>query len=146
MARFKANNVDEYISSFPEETQLAMQKVRSSIKKVIPNAEEVISYAIPCFKLNGAYVIYFAGFDHHIGVYPAPVNEESFKKEFSKYKTGKGSIQFPLDKPMPLSLITKIAKYRLKVSLEKVASRASVTKTKKIALKASASKAVKDKY
>lgn len=119
MARPKPNNVDEYIAGFPKETQKTLEEVRATIKKIIPKADEVISYAIPCFKLDGAYVVYFAGFEHHIGLYPAPVHEESFKKEFSKYKTGKGSIQFPLDEPMPLSLITKITKYRLKASLEK---------------------------
>lgn len=128
MARFKANSIDEYIPTFPKETQITLEQVRSCIKKVIPNAEEVISYAIPCFKFEGAYIIYFAGFDRHIGLYPAPVNEEAFKKAFFKYKTGKGSIQFPLNKPMPLALITKITKYRLKVSLEKRKAKKSLVK------------------
>lgn len=135
MARPKPNTVEEYIASFPKETQKVLEEVRAEIKNVLPKADEVISYAIPCFKLDGAYVIYFAGFERHIGVYPAPVDEDSFKKEFSKYKTGKGSIQFPLDQPMPLALITKIAKYRLKVSLEKAKIK-KATSAKKTVTKA----------
>lgn len=139
MARPKPNTVAEYIAGFPKETQKVLEQIRTTIKKVMPEAEEVISYAIPTFKLDKSYVIYFAGFDHHIGIYPAPVREESFQKAFSKYKTGRGSIQFPLDEPMPLTLITKIAKYRLKVSLEE-AKLKKVIATKKAASKKQAVK------
>lgn len=119
MPRSKAHSVDEYIAGFPKETQKVLWLVRETIKEILPQAEEVISYAIPAYKLNKSYVIYFAGFEHHIGLYPAPVNEASFKKEFSKYKTGKGSVQFPLDKTIPLNLIRKITRYRLKLILDK---------------------------
>lgn len=128
MPRPKANTVDEYIFGFPKETQKALKQVRDTIKKVIPEAEEVISYAIPAYKLHKTYVIYFAGFEHHIGIYPAPVNEEGFKKEFSKYKTGKGSVQFPLNTPMPLTLIRKIVKYRLKQNSEKIIAKSKASK------------------
>ena len=119
MPRPKAENINDYISTFPKETQRALKAVRSTIKKALPGGEERISYAIPAFYRDKAYVVYFAGFDKHIGLYPAPVREESFKKAFSKYKTGRGSIQFPLDKPMPLTLITRIVKFRIKQNKER---------------------------
>jgi uncharacterized protein YdhG (YjbR/CyaY superfamily) len=93
--------------------------VRATIKKVAPEAEETISYAIPTFKLNGRYLVYFAGCKNHIGLYPVPTAEKTFEKDLSSYKTsGKGAIQFPLDKPLPLKLISKIVKFRIKENLE----------------------------
>ena len=115
----KAETIDEYISDFPDDVQKIMEEIRSVIKKVAPTAQESISYAIPTFKLNGVYLVYFAGFKNHIGFYPAPVSMEAFKEEFSIYKTGKGSVQFPLNKPMPFDLITKIVKFRLEEALRK---------------------------
>lgn len=115
----KVNNIDEYIADFPIETQKAMELVRATIKKVVPEAEETISYAIPTFKLNGVYLVYFAGFAKHIGFYPAPIGMETFKEEFKNYKTGKGSVQFPLNQPMPLDLITRIVLFRKKEALLK---------------------------
>ena len=95
----KPTGTNEYIAGFPKETQKRLEEVRATIKKAAPAAEETISYGIPAFKLHNLYLIYFAGFKNHIGVYPTPVNNEIFKKELSGYKTGKGSVQFPLDKP-----------------------------------------------
>ncbi|MES2795627.1 MAG: DUF1801 domain-containing protein [Bacteroidota bacterium] len=115
----KASTIDEYISGFPIETQKVLELVRSTIKAVVPDAVESISYAIPTFKLNGVYLVYFAGFKNHIGFYPAPIGMETFKEEFSKYKTGKGSVQFPLDKPMPLDLITRIVQFRMESNSKK---------------------------
>lgn len=115
----KANTIDEYIAAFPKEVRQILEQVRATIKKAAPEAEETISYAIPTFKLNNSYLVYFAGFKNHVGFYPAPVGMETFKKELSVYKQGKGSVQFPLDKPMPLSLITKIVKFRIKENTEK---------------------------
>jgi uncharacterized protein YdhG (YjbR/CyaY superfamily) len=115
----KAETIDEYIADFPAEVQKIMQEIRTVIKKVAPTAEESISYAIPTFKLNGVYLVYFAGFKNHIGFYPAPVGMEAFKEEFSIYKTGKGSVQFPLNKPMPFDLITRIVEFRLEEALKK---------------------------
>ena len=110
----KPRTIDEYIARFPKTTQKHLRQIRSEIRKVVPGAEETISYAIPCIKLNGKYVIYFAGFKNHIGMYPVPTDKTS-EKEFAVYKTsGKGAIQFPLDKPMPLDLIQKIVRYRVK--------------------------------
>ena len=115
----KPNNIDEYIAGFPKETQKVLKQIRATIKKAAPGAEETISYAIPTFKLNGHYVIYFAGYKNHISLYPAPRGNELFKKELSDYKGGKGTIQFPLDKPLPLNLITRIVKFKLKENLER---------------------------
>ncbi len=92
-----------------------MEEVRAAIKKAAPEAEETISYAMPCLKLNGKYLIYFAGYKNHIGIYPVPTKNEAFEKDFFAHKTsGKGALQLPLDKPMPLSLVTKIINYRIK--------------------------------
>jgi uncharacterized protein YdhG (YjbR/CyaY superfamily) len=119
MAMFKPQSIDAYISDFPAETQKVLKQVRSSVKKAAPKAEETISYGMPAFTLHGSYLVYFAGYKNHIGFYPAPIGIELFKKELSKYKSGKGSVQFPLDEPMPLALITKIVKYRVKENTEK---------------------------
>lgn len=115
----KSANIDEYITGFPVEVQKVLEQVRETIKKAAPEAEELISYSIPAFKLNGNYLVYFAAFPKHIGFYPAPVGMEKFKKDFAKYKTGKGSVQFPLNAPMPLGLITKIVKFRVQGTLKK---------------------------
>ena len=119
MVTTKAKDVDEYISMFPEETQKILEQIRATIKKVAPDAGEKISYAIPAFTLNGKYLVYMAAFKNHIGFYPAPVGIEAFKNEFSHLKTGKGSVQFPLNKPMPLDLIIRIVEFRIKENLSK---------------------------
>ena len=115
----KPTGTNEYIAGFPKETQKRLEEVRASIKKAAPAAEETISYGIPAFKLHNLNLIYFAGYKNHIGLYPAPLKNEIFKKELSVYKTGKGSVQFPHDKPMPLKLITKIVQFRAKENEEK---------------------------
>jgi len=109
----KFNTIDEYISTFPDDIQNILQKIRQTIKEAAPDAEEAISYQIPTFKLNGN-LVHFAAFKNHVGFYPAPSGQKAFQKELSVYKRGKGSVQFPLDKPIPLSLIKKIVKYRVK--------------------------------
>ena len=111
-------NIDEYIAEFPKDVQKILEQVLATIKKAAPTAEEKISYGIPTFTLNGN-LVHFGGFKNHVGFYPTPTGTEAFEKELSVYKTGKGSIQFPLDKPMPLNLITKIVKFRVKKNLEK---------------------------
>ena len=116
----KPNNIDEYIAGFPKDVQKVMEEVRATIKKAAPGVEEKISYAMPTFTLNKNYLVYFSGFKNHIGLYPAPVGFEEFKEDLSIYKTGKGSVQFPLDKPMPLKLITKIVKFRMKQIADKL--------------------------
>ncbi|HYV95476.1 MAG TPA: DUF1801 domain-containing protein [Chitinophagales bacterium] len=115
----KPKDIDEYISGFPNEIQKVLEQIRTTIKKASPQAEEVISYGIPAFKLNGMGLVYFAAFKKHIGIYPAPKGNEAFKTALSVYKGGKGTVQFPLDKPMPLGLITKIVKFRVTESLQK---------------------------
>jgi len=115
----KFNTIDEYISTFPDDIQNILQKIRQTIKEAAPDAEEAISYQIPTFKLNGN-LVHFAAFKNHAGFYPAPSGQKAFQKELSVYKRGKGSVQFPLDKPIPLSLIKKIVKYRVKENLEKI--------------------------
>ena len=115
----KPKNIDEYIAGFPENVQHFLQQIRETIQKAAPKAEEAISYAMPTFKLNGN-LIHFAAYKNHIGLYPAPQGIEAFKKELSVYKGAKGSVQFPLDKPMPLALIAKIVKFRVRQSLGQI--------------------------
>ena len=113
-----ASNIDEYVSGFPKEVQTILEKLRATIKKAAPEAKETINYAIPTFTLEGN-LVHFAAFKNHIGFYPAPSGIEAFKKELSVYEGAKGSVQFPMDKPLPLSLVTRIVKFRVKENLEK---------------------------
>ena len=113
MDNTKHTNVDEYISGFPPETQAVLQKVRAAIKKAAPKAEEIISYNMPAYKQNGM-LVFFAGYKTHIGFYPTAAGIAAFKKEISDYKNAKGSVQFPLDKPMPLKLVADIVKFKIK--------------------------------
>ncbi len=116
--QIKANNIDEFIAGYPKEIQKLLQQIRKTIQKAAPDAEEAIKYGIPTFTLNGN-LVHFSAFKNHIGFYPAPSGLEAFKKELSKYEGSKGTVRFPLDKPLPLDLITKIVKYRVKKNLEK---------------------------
>ncbi|HEY5406718.1 MAG TPA: DUF1801 domain-containing protein [Ginsengibacter sp.] len=118
----KPVTIDEYISSFPKETGEMLQQMRTAIKKAAPKSDEVISYSIPAFKLNGM-LVWFAAHTRHIGFYPRGSGIEAFKKELSAYKGAKGSVQFPLDKPFPLALIKKIVKFRVAENLQKTMSR-----------------------
>lgn len=113
-----AEDIDSYIADFPEDIQKRLEQVRATIKKAAPKAEEVIKYAIPTFVLNGN-LVHFAAFKNHIGFYPAPTGMKAFQKDLAAYKTGKGSVQFPLDKPVPLTLVTKIVKMRVQENLLK---------------------------
>jgi uncharacterized protein YdhG (YjbR/CyaY superfamily) len=113
-----AANIDEYISAFPADVQDILQTIRTTIHKAAPEATEAIKYAIPTFVLNGN-LVHFAAFKSHIGFYPTPMGIVEFDKELSVYKQGKGSVQFPLDQPMPLALITKMVKFRVKKTMEK---------------------------
>jgi uncharacterized protein YdhG (YjbR/CyaY superfamily) len=112
------NSIDEYITTFPEEIQKILQEVRATIKAAAPEAEEKISYQMPTFFLNGN-LIHFAAFKHHLGLYPTPNGVEAFAQELSQFKGAKGSVQFPLDQPLPLELITRIVKYRVAENLKK---------------------------
>jgi uncharacterized protein YdhG (YjbR/CyaY superfamily) len=114
----KPKNIAEYTSPFPKNVQLRMEQIRATIKKAAPKAEEFISYGIPAFKLKDMLLIYYAGFKNHIGVYPAPTGDPGFKKDFEGYKTSKGTVQFQHKEPLPLQLITKIVKFRIRKNAE----------------------------
>ena len=105
-------NIDEYIAGFPNDIQRILEKIRMTIRKAAPAAEETIKYQIPTFTLKGN-LLSFAAYKKHIGFYPTPSGIEAFQKELSVYEGAKGSVQFPLDKPMPLKLISKIVKFRV---------------------------------
>jgi len=110
--------VDSYIKSFPEKVQCLLNQIRSVIKENAPDADESIAYQMPAYKTNGKPLIYFAGFRNHIGFYATPTGHTEFSKELSGYKQGKGSVQFPLDKPMPLELIGRIVRFRVNENLK----------------------------
>lgn len=126
----KPQNIDEYIKGFPPATQEMLGQIRATIKQIVPDAEEAISYGIPTFNLNGTYLIYFAAYQKHIGVYPVPSRLDELDEQFASYKTsGKGTIQFPLNQPMPLDLITKIVEFKVKENTERVAKKKQTKKT-----------------
>lgn len=110
----KPENVDEYIQAFPENVRKILEQVRSTIKEKAPGAVESISYGMPGYKTQGKPLVYFAGYEKHIGFYATPTGHEKFAHELSKYKQGKGSVQFPLDKPIPFDLIKRIVEFRIK--------------------------------
>jgi uncharacterized protein YdhG (YjbR/CyaY superfamily) len=113
----KTKDVDEYISGFPKETQKLLEQVRAVIKETAPKAEEVISYSMPGYKLNGS-LVWFAGFSNHIGFYPRGSSAiKAFQQELVGYKTSKGAVQFPMDKPLPIALIKKMVKFRVAENL-----------------------------
>ena len=115
----KTVSIDQHVAEFPRETQQLLELLRMTILQAAPKAEEVISYNMPAFKYNGI-LVWFAGYKNHIGFYPSSTPIVVFKEQLKKYKTSKGAIQFPLDRPLPLTLITKIVKYRLKQNADKV--------------------------
>jgi uncharacterized protein YdhG (YjbR/CyaY superfamily) len=106
-------SIDEYISKFPPEIQKTLKTLRKVIKESAPDTEEKISYQMPTFTLNGKNLVHFAAYKNHIGFYPTPGGIEAFKKELSEYKGAKGSVQFPINKPLPYELITRIVKFRV---------------------------------
>jgi uncharacterized protein YdhG (YjbR/CyaY superfamily) len=112
--------IDAYIAGFPANVQKILQEFRQVIKQAAPEAEEAISYGIPTFKLKGN-LVHFGGFKNHIGFYPAPRGLEKFKEELSEYAGSKGTVQFPLDKPMPYDLIRRIVAFRIEDNLERAA-------------------------
>jgi uncharacterized protein YdhG (YjbR/CyaY superfamily) len=115
-------DIDEYIAGFPPEIQEKLEKIRLTIRKAAPKAEEAIKYMMPTFTLNGN-LVHFAAFKKHIGFYPAPRGIEAFKEELSAYEGSKGTVRFPLDKPIPYALIGKIVKFRAKQNLDKAAAK-----------------------
>ncbi len=116
----KPRDFDKYISRFPTDIQKHLQQIRKTVKKIASEATETISYGLPAFNLNGKYLIYFAAYKNHIGLYPVPNGGKELNKEFAPYSTsGKGTVQFPIDNPMPIELITKIVRFRIKDNIVK---------------------------
>jgi uncharacterized protein YdhG (YjbR/CyaY superfamily) len=115
-------NIDEYIRDFPKEIRGILQKIRITIRKAAPQAEETISYRMPAFRQNGS-LVYFAAFKKHFGFFPASSGIKAFKRELSDYEGSTGSVQFPFDQPVPFGLITKIVKFRVKENLKKAETR-----------------------
>ena len=122
MPQAKPATINEYIASFPEDIQKVLEQVRETISQAAPEAGETINYGIPTFMLNGN-LVHFAAFKNHIGFYATPTGHEAFAEELSNYKQGKGSVQFPLNKPMPLELITSIVQFRVKEQQAKPAKK-----------------------
>jgi uncharacterized protein YdhG (YjbR/CyaY superfamily) len=120
--RTAPKDIDEYIAGFAGDVQEILEKIRMTIRKAAPNAEEAIKYQMPTFTLKGN-LVHFAAFKKHIGFYPAPRGIEKFKTELSVYEGGKGSVRFPLDKPIPFSLISKIVKFRASNNVERAESK-----------------------
>lgn len=110
------SSIDAYIASFPKEIQAILESLRATVRAVAPDAEEKISYQMPTFALHGN-LVHFAAFKNHIGFYPAPSGIEEFKQELSKYKGAKGSVQFPIDEPLPMDLIRRIVQFRVAENL-----------------------------
>jgi len=111
--RSTATTIDDYVAEFPADTRKALQKVRALIVAAAPGATETISYAIPTFDLRGRHLVHFAAFTRHLGLYPTPSGIAAFSDELAPYKSGKGSLQFPLDRPLPLDLIRRIVEFRV---------------------------------
>jgi uncharacterized protein YdhG (YjbR/CyaY superfamily) len=118
MKSAKPKNVDEYISGFPKDVQKKLAELRTTIRKAAPDAEEIISYQMPAYSLNGN-LVYFAAYKNHIGFYPTASGIKNFESDLSKYESSKGAVKFPIDKPFSLGLITKIVKFRVKENLAK---------------------------
>ena len=115
--RTSVTSIDEYIRSFPPEIQQLLEQIRDTVKHAAPEAEETINYAMPTFKLNGN-LVHFAAYKNHIGFYPTPSGIEAYKEKLSVYKSSKGAVQFPLDKPLPLDLIKEIVMFRVKENMK----------------------------
>ena len=117
-------SIDEYIAGFPNDVQEILEKIRMTIRKAAPDAEETMSYQMPTFTLKGKYLVYFAAYKKHIGFYPAPIGNAEFTEDLSAYESGKGTVKFPFDKPIPFDLISKIVKFRVTENLNKAAAKA----------------------
>jgi uncharacterized protein YdhG (YjbR/CyaY superfamily) len=113
------DSIDEYIAAFPIATQKILQELRSTIKAAAPDVQEKISYGMPTFTMNGKYLIYFAGWKNHISIYPIPSGNQEFNQKIAPYISGKGTLKFPLDQPIPMELVTEMVKLLLADNLEK---------------------------
>ena len=115
----KTENIDEFISQYPESTRVLLQKIRQIIHETCPDCQEKISYGIPTFTLNGKNLVHFSAYEHHIGFYPGSAPIVQFQDELTEYKTSKGTVQFPIDKPLPFDLIIKMTKAAMERNLER---------------------------
>jgi uncharacterized protein YdhG (YjbR/CyaY superfamily) len=132
MAKTDVTSVDEYIASQPEAVQRVLQRVRSTIRRAVPGAEEAISYKIPTYRLNGRPVLYFAGWRQHYSLYPSTDHVvAAFKDDLAPYEVSKGTIRFPLSEPVPVKLIERIAKFRAKEVAEREKAKATASKKRK---------------
>jgi uncharacterized protein YdhG (YjbR/CyaY superfamily) len=125
--RTGSKSIDEYIASFPEEIQKKLQALRATIKATAPEAEETISYQIPTFTLKGN-LVYFAAYKNHIGFYPTSSGIEAFKQDLSIYESSKGTVKFPIGKPLPLDLISKIVRFRVAENLKRAEEKSRESK------------------
>lgn len=119
---FNPTSIDEYISNYPDNIQSILEELRNTIRKVAPSAIETINYQIPTFTLYGN-LVHFAAYKNHIGFYPSPTGIEAFKNELKLYKTSKGAIQFPIDKPIPLNIIAQIVTFRVDENIKKASKK-----------------------
>ncbi|HAE13808.1 MAG: DUF1801 domain-containing protein [Chitinophagales bacterium] len=126
----KPATVDAYLKEFPDPVKSRMEQIRAAIKKAAPDAEEMISYGMPAYKTFARPLVYYAGYEHHIGLYATPTGQLAFAKELAGYKQGKGSVQFPNDAPFPLPLIKKIIAFRVAENRDKYAPKATKKITK----------------
>jgi len=122
MEKNEIKTVEDYLAGFPPGTRKLLRKVRETIQKAAPEAEEVISYRMPAYKLNGV-LVYFTGYQNHIGLYPTASGIQAFQSELTPFKWAKGSVQFPLDRPVPFNLIDKMVQFRVRENLQKFRSR-----------------------
>ena len=112
--RATAATIDEYIAAFPAATRQVLDEIRAIIRAAAPGATETISYAIPTFDLHGQHLVHFAGYARHVGLYPAPSGMAAFREELAPYQSGKGSVRFPLDRPLPTDLVRRIVEFRVR--------------------------------
>ncbi len=119
MAKTNFQSIDEYIASCSEDSQAYLVQIRKLIRSQAPDAKEKISYQIACFELNGRNLIHFAGWKNHVSLYPIPAGNDAFKKAISKYADGKGTLKFPLNEPLPITLINRIIKLQAAGTLKK---------------------------
>jgi len=115
-------NIDDYIAGFPPDVQVILEKIRATIRKAAPGAEEAIKYRLPTYVLSGN-LVHFGAFKRHIGFYATPTGNKKFRKDLSAYEGAKGSVQFPLDKPIPFDLVSKMVRFRVKENLERSAAK-----------------------
>ena len=115
----KFNSIDEYIAQFPENVGKILEEIRQIIHKEVPDASETISYQMPTFKLNDTFLIYFAGYKNHIGLYPILGEAKEFNKDIAPYKSSKSTVRFSLDKPIPFDIVKKVVRFNLKANIER---------------------------